>query len=54
MNNFFETYCNAVNCTSCVAIVSRVTNTPPYKYSDNQVVNNISQIILGITAFRKR
>ena len=31
MNNFFVTYCNAVNCTSCAGVSSCTTNTPPLR-----------------------
>ena len=42
MNNFLATYCSAVNRISSAVVASRATNTPPpYKYSNNQVVNNI-------------
>ena len=52
MNNFFVTYCNAVNCTSCVGVVSCATNTPPiYKYSNNQIVSKYISFYIGVMAY---
>ena len=38
MNNFLATYCNAVNRTSCVAVVSHA-KTPPPPYVKALIIN---------------
>lgn len=54
MNNFWKTYCNAVNSTCGAVAALRGTITPP---ENSLIISNLASVlqsVIGVTAYNKR